>query len=396
VPKKLNFTSLLQARKARKLSVSEVADYTKISENRLVRFETGDLEPSIPQLTKLGDLYNAPSYSFYRDAPLVLEATLPDFRKPNPSAANLSPKGLTRLWQIERRGKFVDDLAGALGKSAPKTVGLSRFTNQAVPEAAELRAGFDRWLATRDKSLRFSGTKEDAFQKHLRLFLEITSCSTSINSAPVDDYLGFYQSLSNTSHIIFINREVRHEKRRLFTLAHEMAHFVYREEGISNPFIAKNDIERRCNNYAARFLAPDRQVLQIVQSATSSTVNDIARLVNLVARETLLSRQAATLRLRELDIVSRKAASEFFTHLNMLRRVTEPSSETRKAPPKGRAVVIGKMLSEVGVYAAYTASLALKNRIVDVVDVERGLGLSESIQKDVLDLAAKRFEASAQ
>ena len=396
MPKKLNFISLLQARKARKLSVAEVADFTKISENRLVRFETGDLEPSIPQLTKLGALYNAPSYAFYSDKPLVFEATLPDFRKSSPSAADLSPKGLTRLWQVERRAKFVGDLTLALGTSAPKTVGLTRFTNQSVPEAAELRAGFDRWLSTRDKSLKFSGTKEDAFQKQLRLFLEIMSCSTSVNSAPIDDYLGFYQKIPDASHLIFINREVRHEKRRLFTLAHEMAHFVYREEGISDPFVAKNDIEKRCNNYAAQFLAPDRQVLQIVHAATSSTINDVARLANLVARETLLSRQAATLRLRELDVITRKAASEFFAHLNMLRRVTEPSSESRKPAPKGRAVVIGKMLSEVGVYAAYTASLALRNKIVDVVDVERGLGLSESIQKDVLDLAAKRFEASAQ
>lgn len=61
----------------------------------------------------------------------------------------------------------------------------------------------------------------------------------------------------------------------------------------------------------------------------------------------------------------------------------------------GRSVAVGKKLSEVGVYSAYIASLAVEKKAVDVVDVERGLGISEKLQPYVFDLAKRRFEASA-
>lgn len=391
---RLNSSHLKQAREARKLSKTEVSEFAKISELRLTKFEAGDLEPSYQQLARLGQLYNVPFDALYNENPLFIESNLPDFRKTNPSAADLSPKGLTRLWQVETRTEFVETLVGALGEKAPKTIGIGRLTNKSTPEAAELRAGFDQWLGSRNKIFRFTGTPEDVFLRHLRLFMETRACLTSVNNAPIDDYMGFYQSISGGTSVVFINSEIKHQKRRLFTLAHEMAHFVFDEQGISNPFVANNLIEKRCNNFAATFLAPDKQVLDIVRSTSSAIIKDVSRLATLLARETLLSRQAAALRLQELDVISRKNASDFFRHLNNLRRITEPSPESTGNTPKGRTVVIAKKLSEVGVFAAYTASIALKNKIVDVVDIERGLGISENILHDVLDRGAKRFEAS--
>ncbi len=70
-----------------------------------------------------------------------------------------------------------------------------------------------------------------------------------------------------------------------------------------------------------------------------------------------------------------------------------------KAPPSkvmGKGAAIGRKLSEIGVYSGYVASIALKNKIVDVVDVERGLDIPESIQSNVLDLAARRYETSSE
>jgi Zn-dependent peptidase ImmA (M78 family) len=44
--------------------------------------------------------------------------------------------------------------------------------------------------------------------------------------------------------------------RRLFTLAHELAHVLMGKTGISDPFVRKNAIERRCNRFAGSFLVP--------------------------------------------------------------------------------------------------------------------------------------------
>ena len=188
---------------------------------------------------------------------------------------------------------------------------------------------------------------------------------------------------------------MRQPKRRLFTLAHELAHLIYDEEGISNPFIARNEIERRCNAYAAQFLAPDDVVLKLVHSASSPLVRDTMRFVNFISRETLLSRQASALRLEELGIITQRAAGAIFAHLRNLKRVAEVDAEPKLNKSMGLVAAVGKKLSEVGVYSAYIASLALRRGMVDVVDVERGLGISEALQAKVLDLASRRFEASA-
>ena len=396
VVEKLNASSLRQARRARKLSASAVATFTKISESRLHLFEAGDAEPSIKQLARLSDLYNAPMHSFYRPEMVEIEATLPDFRKATPVAANLSPRGLNRLWQVEKRSKFVEELVAALGGEAPKTSSLLRHTNSPIPEPTELRTAFDEWRSKHINRLKFQGSNEDKFLKYLRLFLENHNCLTAINSAPIDDYLGFYNDISRKTRVIFVNRDIKNEKRKLFTLSHELAHFIYDKEGISNPFSALNAVERQCNVFAATFLAPDDMVWSIVNRLNQATVRDTTRLVSAVAKDTLLSRQASALRLNELGIITRTATKTFFAYLSMLKRDAEPSGLSPTNPPIGRNVVIGKVLSEVGVYASYVASEAVRKKFIDLIDVERGLGISESIQADVLSLATRRYEASAE
>jgi Zn-dependent peptidase ImmA (M78 family)/transcriptional regulator with XRE-family HTH domain len=395
VDKKLNFNALRGARQARRLSLPEVSSYAKIAEKRLRAFEAGSASPSVNQITVLSELYNVPYYEFYGTDELDLADLVPDFRKSSPQEADLSPRGLSRMWQVERGVEFVGQLTAELGKAAPITSRFERLTNKSVVQPDVLRANFDNWLSERAAKLRLTGSREDIFSKHLRLYLEVHGCHTVVNTAPIEDYLGFYLNKSVNSNVIFVNRDVRNEKRRLFTLSHELAHFAYDQEGVSNPFIAKNEIERQCNAFAAEFLAPDDQVLRIVEGFTGPVNDSISRLVELVSSKTLLSRQASTLRLQALDVVSKKTASQFMSHLSKIRRLDEPKAEATEKPVMGRNAVIAMSLSKVGVYAAYTASVALKNKIVDRTDIVRGLGLSESIQSDVLKLATKRFEVGA-
>lgn len=355
--KKLNFNALRSARQARKLSVPEVSDFTKIAEQRLRAFETGKGSPSINQITVLGELYNVPYFAFYSQGELDLAELVPDFRKSSPREADLSPRGLSRLWQVERGVGFVGQLISELGSSAPTTGKFQRLTNKAVVPPNVLRANFDTWLADRSSKLKFTGSKEDIFSKQLRLYLEVHGCHTVVNTAPIVDYLGFYLNEAVSSNVIFVNRDIKNEKRRLFTLSHELAHFAYDQEGVSNPFVAKNLIERQCNAFAAEFLAPDDQVLKIVKEFSGPISESISRLVDIVSSKTLLSRQASTLRLRSLDVVSSRVAADFMSRLSKLRRLDEPKGEVADKPIMGRNAAVAMSLSKVGIYSAYTASL---------------------------------------
>lgn len=383
---------LRDARRARKLSIVEVADFAGISEPRLRQLEAGDAEPTFLQLQKLGDLYNVAPYAFFSDEPLKFNETLPDFRKAKPIEAKLSPKGLTRIWNIQKQSNFVAKLLEGLGQNAPQRRSLARITNRLQPDAESLRSNFDEWRNQVQAKLRFQHNDEDLFFAHFRLFVDVHSCNTILNSAPEEDFLGFY-SEDNGSSSIFVNRDIKYSRRKIFTICHEFAHFIYDEEGISNPFSAKNLIERQCNRYAAKFIAPDTVVSQIADRFRPGSGSD--KIISALSAETFLSKQAAAMRLADLDYISNK---ELNSHFGKSRsKFVESEFESPKAgSPMGRGAAIGKKLSEIGVYNAYVASCALKANLVDRFDLQNALGLSDKLQDSVLDLAKRRFEAGAE
>lgn len=388
----LNIKILREARRSRKLSIEEVASFASISGERLRKFETASAEPTSNQLAKLGELYNLPFYEFYSDKLPEFSDTLPDFRKANPTEANLSPRGLIRIWQTQSQAEFVEILAGALGRSKPERSSFRRLTNEKQPSAETLRNQFDIWSERVVNNLKFSGTHEMRFLSYLRSFVEFHGCNTVFNSAPASDYLGFFDEYSEAQKSIFVNRDQAYGKRKLFTLSHEVAHFLFDAEGVSNPFIAKNAIERQCNEYAAEFLAPENLVRRIIDSKPH--IRSSERLIDLLSENSLLSRQAAALRLLKLDLITKAQTNSFFRKVSGKSRFKE-FEDRPKSAPMGRAAAVGKKLSEVGTYNAYVAKLAVSQGLVDPTDIHRGLGISEGLQGDVFDLAARRYEASA-
>ena len=383
---------LNDARRARKLSISEVAEFCRISEPRLRQLEAGDAEPTFLQLQKFGDLYNVAPYAFFSDKPLEFNETLPDFRKAHPSEAKLSPKGLTRIWNVQKQSIFVAKLIEGLGRNAPTRPSLARITNRLQPDAESLRSNFEEWRNQRQSKFRLQYNEEDLFFAHLRIFIDVHSCNTILNSAPENDFLGFY-SKDRGSSSIFVNREMKYSRRRIFTICHEFAHFIYDEEGISNPFSANNLVERKCNQYAAKFIAPDNVVSKIVDKFRSGVNSDT--LISALSSETFLSKQAAAIRLADLDFISNKELNTYFRKSRTSLNQSEFESPKSNSP-MGRPAAIGKKLSEIGVYNAYVASSALDAKLVDRFDLQNALGLSDKLQDAVLDLAKRRFEAGAE
>jgi len=241
--------------------------------------------------------------------------------------------------------------------------------------------------------LKNKDESEKSFYAQLRLFIDVHACNTVSNSAPQDDYLGFFAQKDDACSI-FINRDINFVRRKIFTLSHEFAHLIYDKQGISNPFLAKNDFERMCNRYSAGFIAPDDEVLKIV-TENGTTHRSSSSLIDVVSAKTYLSRQAAALRLAELECISEKDARQFFRRITKVQDQAEFESP-QSGTPMGRGAAIGKKLSEVGVFNAYVASLALKEHLVDKYDIQNGLGISDTLQTSVLDLAARRFEAGAE
>jgi Zn-dependent peptidase ImmA (M78 family)/transcriptional regulator with XRE-family HTH domain len=376
--------------------MDDVAQATGIAKSSLTSFEEGTKQPSINQLMKLAKVYNIEFYRFFDKSVISPEAVLPDFRQSTPSASRLSIKGLQRIWAQESIAEFAHELATELGTDKPQTLNPKALSNRQKPDPQAVRAKFESWKNSKSSKIQFTGDHVEQSTKYLRLFLELHNCPTSMAPAPVDDYIGFY-SECETHRTILINSNEKNAKRRLFTLAHEFCHFLIGEEGISHPFLLQNEIERRCNSFAGEFLAPEDTINDIINKASFRGEEKEISLIRQVSDHSLLSFQAAALRLNSLQIISNKSRSAAFSFHKKNKNDLDPvpPAPLKKIEGFSKGARAAMKISEVGILPAYTALLANEQKLIDHVDVKRGLGIPEDIQPHVFKLARQRYEGGA-
>ncbi|WP_181161203.1 helix-turn-helix domain-containing protein [Labrys okinawensis] len=375
------------------LQLSDVADFASISLPRLENFESGQIRPSRKQMERLADTYGVPVYALYSDK-LPPTSPLPvDFRKSDPRPAALSPKGLQVFFASEKIAKFTKQLAKVVGYKPLDLAVSARKANSSNRRASELRAAFDEWFAKRSTSLKLSGSNEQQFMGALRLFFEIQGGVLQINDAPPSDYLGFYTYKEEKFPTIFVNRSISSKKAQLFTLAHEYCHALMDLEGVSNPFNARNKIERNCNIFAAEFLAPIENFTRTVESLPAGVRRDAASLIEATSRATLLSKHAAAIRLVETEYLVQQ---QLVTWRRIFTRNPKEEKEEEKlvSPRAGGGAPHAKRLSEIGQLPVYLACKAMEAKFIDSYDVEVGLGLSANLQEKAFSLVTKRFKAA--
>lgn len=389
-----NPQSLSAAREQRKLSIDEVAEFTGISIGRIEAFETGSREPSLRQVEQLASLYNVPVYLLYLDATPKLEIIIPDFRRQNPQPADLSPRGLVRIWAVEKISTFTRQLQFQLTDALPPLRQITKPNRLSTAYANRLRSEFDDWFGQRESAFGLSGPTESRTLTGLRLYFETFGALSFVNDAPAKDYMGFYAEPQGGLRSIFVNRKISSKKAQLFTFVHEFAHWLTGQEGVSDPFKTSNDVERRCNRFAAEFLAPSDRFVELAKSYYRSNDSDYARLIRIVSHNSLLSNQATAVRLLEHEFISRSDYAAWNTL--WAKNPAKEKEDEKEGQSAGGPGAFAKRVGELGYHAVYISSLAIQHRIVDSVDVARGLGLAETIQEKAFSLATRRFEAASE
>jgi Zn-dependent peptidase ImmA (M78 family) len=141
-----------------------------------------------------------------------------------------------------------------------------------------------------------------AFYVAVRRKIEDKGILVLQDSFPREDGSGF--CLARGTHpLIVINTYRQTRGRRLFTLAHELAHVLMGKSGISGPFIRKNEIEWRCNRFAGSFLVPQAYASTLLGSSVTRDpdVDD----VRWAAAKLKISQEATVLRLEQINIYKR-------------------------------------------------------------------------------------------
>lgn len=256
----------------------------------------GELDAS--QVEAVAQALAVPVPALFMDQqPPLLEAI--DFRKATPSESRYKQGTLNAFAYIERLSATLADVGADLSvpDNARADVGdLSLAV--ATRLATTWRAN---WGLTVEEQLEF----QDANRLYvsLRGFIESLGVLVLHHQFGSDDVAGLYTKIEDGPHVIAINTTGSSKARKCFTLAHEFCHFLIRQEGVSNPSLNRNGIERFCNRFAARLLAPAALVRRAVEDyhRAVSAGNDYIRLL---ARRLSISQEATIRRLVELDFLT--------------------------------------------------------------------------------------------
>lgn len=384
---------LRTVRENRQFELNAVARATGISASRLQEFELGKREPSFRQMESLASTYGLPSYLLGSDAIPNLPEAPTDFRRPNPGPGHLSPDGMRRIWSAAQAGQLTQQLLGATeaplatwADTVPKGEPSSKL-------AEDLRAYFDEWFAKREKAFRFTGRAEQNFFSAFRLFLEAQGTTVRVNDAPAEDYLGFYLSDDEIAPTIFINRKTSAPKAQLFTLIHEFAHRAMGLTGVSDPFKLRNQTERRCNHFAAEFLAPASAFKAIVEQQPKPVRSDAFKLVDSVSRASLLSKHASAIRLLETEYIDQKQLNGW---LKFRQQLTSRDLKDEESDITGDVFGVphAKRVGELGYLPVYLAKRALDRKLMSSVDIVKSIALSQTLQDRAFSFAQRRMDVA--
>lgn len=329
-------------------------------------------EPKADLLKSLARELVLPTFAFYMSRLPTLEEGIPDFRATDPESGPKAKETVEAIKFAEGIQKLVVQLRG------PRVFELPTF-------AAKTDAEVDKFALQMRKHFRISlDDQKDAkdartFYVLVRRKIEERGVLVLQDSFPRDDGSGF--CLAHKTHpLILINTQQQTRARRLFTLAHELAHVLMGQTGLSDPFIRKNAVERRCNRFAGSFLLPRSYVFDLLGSSSVTSEPDLED-VRWAARKLKVSQEAAVLRLEQIGIYEHGSHSRWRSLVNNNNPDYSEKGGGGKAPPAQEKV----KLARYGFSFARAFKNFLDQGLISEINLYRASGLKPKYQRPYFD-----------
>lgn len=290
---------LIWARENAALSIDEAArklgykDSSRSSaSNKLLLLESGQKEPTRPQLKKMSKAYHQPLLTFYLSKPPKRGDRGEDFR--NLPQRTTNQKGNAHLDFLMRNIKASQNLVHYLLEDMEDFVPLP-FVNSATYSMGIERVAHDivNTLKFDLTTFRNQKTSRDAF-KYLRqkvenigIFVLLASDLGSHHSTiPLEVFRGFTFA-DPIAPFIVINRQDAVSAWN-FTTLHEVTHLWLGKSGVSGSW-GEAEVERFCDNVAASILLPTAEFNDL-PSMLHAELDDAAAAISSFAEAKNISR----------------------------------------------------------------------------------------------------------
>ena len=316
------------ARERAGFAPEELAGKLGMKPERVLEWErTGKI--SIAQADKLAQRTHTPLGFLYLTEPPEDRLPIPDFRTRSGSAPRRpSPDLLETVETMQRRGWWMRGELIESGVEPLAFVGSCRKDDDPAQAARVLREALrlaPDWAAHEFDSSGAMRRLRDAAEEAgvLVVFNGVVENNTSRALDP-NEFQGFALA-DDYAPLVFVNG-ADFKAARMFTLAHELAHLLVGETGVSametvQP--ADHAVERFCNRTAAEFLAPAEDLQAFWPEAERADDPYLA-----VARRFKVSSLVAARRALDLDLIERNDFFDFYREYAASERLRAQQDES--------------------------------------------------------------------
>lgn len=356
---------LVWAREMAGMDTEEAARKVKVSPERLLAWEHGELRPTINQARNLANAYKRPLAIFYLEAPPPADSVPPDFRRLDPGASHaLSPElrlairtaHARRLAALELLDELEEEPATfalrARLNEDPEDVGLrlrAGLEIEQFPEGGDARTVLNRWRIVTERAGVLVFQAEDVEVSEMRAF--------SISEHPLP--------------AVVMNIKDAYPART-FSLLHELAHLMLGRSGLCNlhdhgPQSESQQVEVFCNHVAGAALIPASTLLDQPEVPAHRVIDIPEDALRSLARRFGTSREAVLRRLVHLN----RATLAFYQRkrAEYARERTPPIRAGGFAPPHTMAVATSGHTFTRLVLEAYDAERITSSDLAEYLGV---------------------------
>lgn len=285
------------ARKHARLSLGEVGKSSKLSkltESRLKKIESGEEEATISEILEFSRILKRPFALFFLPTPPSPIPTLPDKRTgvPEDGENDLALSlAIARAYEVQ---ELISDLAAVNRKQLP-AVPIPPMEVKSDPERLA------EWLRKRmGIESVFGGSRrkpDEALAYWIRNVEKIGVVILQETFSPDTSAFSIGGVTPPVSVLCFKDAE----RRRIFSLFHELAHIVLRQSAICNlTFERAEHDEKFCDKFAASFLMPESEV-RALSEKTSFGLDKLAQTMSNLSGASV---ESAFLRLVDLGLAT--------------------------------------------------------------------------------------------
>ena len=290
---------------ARKLGFRNTRNVSAVG--KLAALESGDAEPTRPQLVKMAQEYRRPLLTFYLPEPPAKGDRGADFRTLPAEHSDADDALLDALLRdVRARQSMVRAVLEDLEEAETLDfVGSHQMEDGPAAVLASLRALLDVVLA----GYRRQRSAGDAFNllressERAGIFVLIKGDLGNYRSAiDLSIFRGFSIADEVAPFVVINDQDAR--PAWSFTLLHEIAHLLLGQTGVGSAR-ADSEIERFCDDVAGEFLLPVGELRQLVLD-DSRDINAVSERISTFANQRNLSRTMVAYKAYRRDLINQE------------------------------------------------------------------------------------------